>query len=105
MTFRPLLTLGAVALIAALGVPVMAQAPHSVASNKAPAQSAPAKSSPGKSAPAKVQPAKPQPARAPSAKGHASGPAHQKACRNRYKSYDARSDSYLYRGKRIRCTL
>ena len=37
--------------------------------------------------------------------GRSTGAAHQKACRNRYKSYDARLDSYLYRGKRVRCTL
>jgi len=95
MTYPSLLTLGAAALMATLGAPAMAQAPHHGASQPA-SSKAPAK----KPAPAKAQPAKAQPV-----KGHSTGAAHQKACRNRYKSYDARLDSYLYRGKRVRCTL
>ncbi|MBO9526151.1 MAG: hypothetical protein J7517_08455 [Sphingobium yanoikuyae] len=92
MTYPSLLTLGAAALMATLGAPAMAQAPHHGASQPV-SSKAPAK----KPAPAKAQPAKPQ--------GRSTGAAHQKACRNRYKSYDARLDSYLYRGKRVRCTL
>lgn len=95
MTYPSLLTLGAAALMATLGAPAMAQAPHHGASQPV-SSKAPAK----KPAPAKAQPIKAQPA-----KGRSTGPAHQKACRNRYKSYDARLDSYLYRGKRVRCTL
>lgn len=97
MTYPSLLTLGAAALMATLGAPAMAQAPHHGASQPV-SSKAPAK----KPAPAKVQPAKAQPAKA---QGRSTGAAHQKACRNRYKSYDARLDSYLYRGKRVRCTL
>ena len=97
MTYPSLLTLGAAALMATLGAPAMAQAPHHGASQPV-SSKAPAK----KPAPAKAQPAKAQPAKA---QGHSTGAAHQKACRNRYKSYDARLDSYLYRGKRVRCTL
>ena len=97
MTSPSLLTLGAAALMATLGAPAMAQAPHHGASQPV-SSKAPAK----KPAPAKAQPAKAQPAKA---QGRSTGAAHQKACRNRYKSYDARLDSYLYRGKRVRCTL
>ena len=97
MTYPSLLTLGAAALMATLGAPAMAQAPHHGASQPA-SSKAPAK----KPSPAKAQPAKAQPAKA---QGRSTGAAHQKACRNRYKSYDARLDSYLYRGKRVRCTL
>ncbi|MGJ8477894.1 hypothetical protein [Sphingobium yanoikuyae] len=97
MTYSSLLTLGAAALMATLGAPAMAQAPHHGASQPV-SSKAPAK----KPAPAKAQPAKAQPAKA---QGRSTGAAHQKACRNRYKSYDARLDSYLYRGKRVRCTL
>ncbi|MEK7454823.1 MAG: BA14K family protein [Pseudomonadota bacterium] len=97
MTYPSLLTLGAAALMATLGAPAMAQAPHHGASQPV-SSKAPAK----KPAPAKAQPAKAQPAKA---QGRSTGAAHQKACRNRYKSYDARLDSYLYRGKRVRCTL
>lgn len=97
MTYSSLLTLGAAALMATLGAPAMAQAPHHGASQPV-SSKAPAK----KPAPAKTQPAKAQPAKA---QGRSTGAAHQKACRNRYKSYDARLDSYLYRGKRVRCTL
>ncbi|PZU54676.1 MAG: hypothetical protein DI554_18705 [Sphingobium sp.] len=75
--------------------PAMAQAPHHGASQPV-SSKAPAK----KPAPAKAQPAKAQPVKA---QGRSTGAAHQKACRNRYKSYDARLDSYLYRGKRVRC--
>jgi hypothetical protein len=95
MTYPSLLTLGAAALMATLGAPAMAQAPHHGAS-----QPVSNKASAKKPAPAKAQPAKAQPT-----KGRPTGAAHQKACRNRYKSYDARLDSYLYRGKRVRCTL
>ncbi|WHO38135.1 hypothetical protein PMI04_016435 [Sphingobium sp. AP49] len=95
MTYPSLLTLGAAALMATLGAPAMAQAPHHGASQPA-SSKAPAK----KPAPAKAQPIKAQPSQ-----GRFTGAAHQKACRNRYKSYDARLDSYLYRGKRVRCTL
>lgn len=102
MTYPSLLTLGAAALMATLGAPAMAQAPHHGASqpmsSKAPAK----KPAPAKAQPAKAQPAKAQPVKA---QGRSTGAAHQKACRNRYKSYDARLDSYLYRGKRVRCTL
>lgn len=87
MTYPSLLTLGAAALMATLGAPAMAQAPHHGASQPV-SSKAPAK----KPAPTKAQ-------------GRSTGAAHQKACRNRYKSYDARLDSYLYRGKRVRCTL
>ena len=97
MTYPSLLTLGAAALMATLGAPAMAQAPHHGASQPM-SSKAPAK----KPAPAKAQPAKAQPVKA---QGRSTGAAHQKACRNRYKSYDARLDSYLYRGKRVRCTL
>ncbi|WP_234781657.1 BA14K family protein [Sphingobium yanoikuyae] len=97
MTYPSLLTLGAAALMATLGAPAMAQAPHHGASQPV-SSKAPAK----KPAPAKAQPAKAQPVKA---QGRSTGAAHQKACRNRYKSYDARLDSYLYRGKRVRCTL
>lgn len=97
MTYPSLLTLGAAALMATLGAPAMAQAPHHGASQPV-SSKAPAK----KPTPAKAQPAKAQPAKA---QGRSTGAAHQKACRNRYKSYDARLDSYLYRGKRVRCTL
>ena len=97
MTYPSLLTLGAAALMATLGAPAMAQAPHHGASQPV-SSKAPAKMP----APAKAQPAKAQPAKA---QGRSTGAAHQKACRNRYKSYDARLDSYLYRGKRVRCTL
>ncbi|KEZ20820.1 BA14K-like protein precursor [Sphingobium yanoikuyae] len=97
MTYPSLLTLGAAALMATLGAPAMAQAPHHGASQPV-SSKAPAK----KPAPVKAQPAKAQPAKA---QGRSTGAAHQKACRNRYKSYDARLDSYLYRGKRVRCTL
>lgn len=83
--------------MATLGAPAMAQAPHHGASQPV-SSKAPAK----KPAPAKAQPAKAQPVKA---QGRSTGAAHQKACRNRYKSYDARLDSYLYRGKRVRCTL
>ncbi|MFX4083807.1 hypothetical protein ACKU27_01745 [Sphingobium yanoikuyae] len=95
MTYPSLLTLGAAALMATLGAPAMAQAPHHGASQPV-SSKAPAK----KPAPVKAQPAKAQPSQ-----GRSTGAAHQKACRNRYKSYDARLDSYLYRGKRVRCTL
>ena len=95
MTYSSLLTLGAAALMATLGAPAMAQAPHHGASQPV-SSKAPAK----KPAPVKAQPAKAQPSQ-----GRSTGAAHQKACRNRYKSYDARLDSYLYRGKRVRCTL
>ena len=97
MTYPSLLTLVAAALMATLGAPAMAQAPHHGASQPV-SSKAPAK----KPAPVKAQPAKAQPAKA---QGRSTGAAHQKACRNRYKSYDARLDSYLYRGKRVRCTL
>ena len=97
MTYPSLLTLGAAALMATLGAPAMAQAPHHGASQPV-SSKAPAK----KPAPVKAQPAKAKPAKA---QGRSTGAAHQKACRNRYKSYDARLDSYLYRGKRVRCTL
>ncbi|WP_249258576.1 MULTISPECIES: hypothetical protein [Sphingobium] len=97
MTYPSLLTLGAAALMATLGAPAMAQAPHHGASQPV-SSKAPAK----KPAPVKAQPAKAQPVKA---QGRSTGAAHQKACRNRYKSYDARLDSYLYRGKRVRCTL
>lgn len=97
MTYSSLLTLGAAALMATLGAPAMAQAPHHGASQPV-SSKAPAK----KPAPVKAQPAKAQSAKA---QGRSTGAAHQKACRNRYKSYDARLDSYLYRGKRVRCTL
>ncbi|WIA58431.1 BA14K family protein [Sphingobium sp. WTD-1] len=97
MTYPSLLTLGAAALMATLGAPAMAQAPHHGASQPV-SSKAPAK----KPAPVKAQPAKAQPAKA---QGRSTGAAHQKACRNRYKSYDAKLDSYLYRGKRVRCTL
>ena len=97
MTYPSLLTLGAAALMATLGAPAMAQAPHHGASQPV-SSKAPAK----KPAPVKAQPAKAQPAKA---QGRSTGAAHQKACRNRYKSYDARLDSYFYRGKRVRCTL
>ncbi|WP_247594421.1 hypothetical protein [Sphingobium sp. PAMC28499] len=97
MTYPSLLTLGAAALMATLGAPAMAQAPHHGASQPV-SSKAPAK----KPAPVKAQPAKAQSAKA---QGRSTGAAHQKACRNRYKSYDARLDSYLYRGKRVRCTL
>ena len=30
---------------------------------------------------------------------------HEAACRSRYKSYEAKSDRYLNRGKKVRCTL
>ncbi|HUD93506.1 BA14K family protein [Sphingobium sp.] len=30
---------------------------------------------------------------------------HQKACVSRYKSYNPSSDTYLLRGKRVRCRL
>ena len=95
MTYPSLLTLGAAALMATLGAPAMAQAPHHGASQPV-SSKAPAK----KPAPVKAQPAKAQPSQ-----GRSTGAAHQKACRNRYKSYDARLDSYLYRGKRVRRTL
>ncbi|WP_374548818.1 hypothetical protein [Sphingobium yanoikuyae] len=97
MTYSSLLTLGAAALMATLGAPAMAQAPHHGASQPV-SSKAPAK----KPAPAKAEPTKAQPTKA---QGRSTGAAHQKACRNRYKSYDARLDSYLYRGKRVRCTL
>lgn len=97
MTYPSLLTLGAAALMATLGAPAMAQAPHHGASQPV-SSKAPAK----KPAPVKAQPAKAHPVKA---QGRSTGAAHQKACRNRYKSYDARLDSYLYRGKRVRCTL
>jgi len=95
MTYPSRLTLGAAALMATLGAPAMAQAPHHGTSQPV-SSKAPAK----KPAPVKAQPAKAQPSQ-----GRSTGAAHQKACRNRYKSYDARLDSYLYRGKRVRCTL
>ncbi|WP_235682008.1 BA14K family protein [Sphingobium yanoikuyae] len=97
MTYPSLLTLGAAALMATLGAPAMAQAPHHGTSQPV-SSKAPAK----KPAPVKAQPAKAQPVKA---QGRSTGAAHQKACRNRYKSYDAKLDSYLYRGKRVRCTL
>ncbi|SER44513.1 BA14K family protein [Sphingobium sp. YR768] len=31
--------------------------------------------------------------------------AHQKSCLSRYKSYNASSDTYLLKGKRVRCKL
>jgi hypothetical protein len=31
--------------------------------------------------------------------------AHQKSCMGRYKSYNASSDTYLLKGKKVRCKL
>lgn len=31
--------------------------------------------------------------------------AHQKSCMSRYKSYNASSDTYLLKGKKVRCKL
>lgn len=80
------LTLTAAALIGMAGTPALAQ--HQ-ATGRTTAAKAPVKQA-AKSQPSKVA--------TRSAK-------HQAACRGRYKSYDAKSDSYLYRGKKVRCTL
>lgn len=82
MSHISFLALTAATLIATAGTPVLAQSRH-----QAPAQPA-----------AKNQPAKTH-------KAASSGAKHQAICRGRYKSYDVKSDSYLYRGKKVRCTL
>ena len=46
-----------------------------------------------------------QPTKANANEAPSSSKKHQMACRSKYKSYDAKSDSYLYRGKKVRCRL
>jgi hypothetical protein len=88
MTSVSFLTLTAAALIGMAGTPALAQAQHH-GDNRATSANVPAKAQ-----------ARSQPAKSTSRSTN-----HQSACRNRYKSYDAKSDSYLYRGKKVRCSL
>lgn len=86
MTPVSYLTLMAAALIGMAGTPALAQ--HQ-ATGRTTAAKAPVK-----------QAAKNQPSKAATRSTK-----HQATCRSRYKSYDVKSDSYLYRGKKVRCTL
>lgn len=82
MTSVSFLTLTAATLIGLAGTPALAQAQHH-GDSRTTAAKTPVKA--GKAA--------------------SNGAKHQAACRSRYKSYEAKSDSYLYRGKKVRCTL
>ncbi|WP_311266858.1 hypothetical protein [Sphingobium sp. WCS2017Hpa-17] len=86
MTHVSYLTLTAAALIGMAGTPALAQ--HQ-ATGRTTAAKVPVKQA-AKSQPSKVA---------------THGTKHQAACRSRYKSYDLKSDSYLYRGKKVRCAL
>jgi hypothetical protein len=87
----PLLSLATLAALCA-AASVQAQAPNSQGSHSAQAKTT-----------TKVA-TKTTQAKATAAK-KTSYTAHQKSCMGRYKSYNASSDTYLLKGKKVRCKL
>ncbi|SEJ93080.1 BA14K-like protein [Sphingobium sp. AP50] len=86
MSRTPYLSLATLAALCA-AASAQAQAPHSQGSHSA--QTKTAQKTPAKTTAVKKD----------------SYTAHQKSCMNRYKSYNSSSDTYLLKGKKVRCKL